>query len=485
MNPFYILRLTAVIQLVVSAFMIIPAGIAANCGEMLEFYSFLGTILLVWIFAAFYMLITRRAPNRVLTSRDGFFFVTSSWVLAAGFGAVPMVVSGAIPSYTDAYFEIMSGFTTTGASILTDIEALPRSILFWRSLTHWLGGMGIVVLVVALIPLLGAGGTKLVGAESPGPSVDKFTPKIRNNAMILWLIYLGLSVLEIILLMLGGMDLFDASTHTFGTMATGGFSPKAASVGHYNSAYIDAIITIFMVLAGCNFALYYKALSGKIKDVFHDGEFRVYIAIFLIISVLISINLMLRGDGYDTPGRAFRFASFQVATIITTTGYATCDFELWPNFSKMLLFFLMFIGGCSGSTGGGIKVIRIVTVAKLALNNIKYMLHPRGVFSLKVGKATIRKEVVYTIAGFFALYIFTILITTVIVSTAGTDIETSLTTALVTVGNIGPGFGKIGPTENYFFFPGYIKWFLSLAMMAGRLELFTVFALLTPQFWRR
>ena len=256
-------------------------------------------------------------------------------------------------------------------------------------------------------------------------------------------------------------------------------------MGHYNSAYIDAIITIFMVLAGCNFALYYKALSGKIKDVFHDGEFRVYIAIFLIISVLISINLMLRGDGYDTPGRAFRFASFQVATIITTTGYATCDFELWPNFSKMLLFFLMFIGGCSGSTGGGIKVIRIVTVAKLALNNIKYMLHPRGVFSLKVGKATIRKEVVYTIAGFFALYIFTILITTVIVSTAGTDIETSLTTALVTVGNIGPGFGKIGPTENYFFFPGYIKWFLSLAMMAGRLELFTVFALLTPQFWRR
>ncbi len=485
MNPFYILRLTAVIQLVVSAFMIIPAGIAAHYGETVEFYSFLGTILLVWLFGAVYMLFTRKAPNRVLTSRDGFFFVTSSWILAAGFGALPVYISGAIPSYTDAYFEIMSGFTTTGASILTDIESLPRSVLYWRSLTHWLGGMGIVVLVVALIPLLGAGGTKLVGAESPGPSVDKFTPKIRNNALILWLIYLGLSVIEIILLMFGGMDLFDASTHTFGTMATGGFSPKAASVGHYNSAYIDAVITVFMVMAGCNFALYYKVLRGKLGDVLRDGEFKVYIAIFFIVAILISINLMVQGDGYETPGRAFRYASFQTATIITTTGYATADFELWPNFSKVLLFFLMFIGGCSGSTGGGIKVIRIITVAKLALNNIKYMLHPRGVFSMKIGNSTIRKEVVYTIAGFFALYIFTILLTTVIVSTAGTDIETSLTTALVTVGNIGPGFGQIGPTDNYFFYPGHIKWVLSLAMMAGRLELFTVFALLTPQFWRR
>ena len=465
--------------------MIIPAGIAASYGEMVEFYSFLGTIFLIWIFAAIYILSTQKAPNRVLSSRDGFFFVTSSWILAAGFGALPVYISGAIPSYTDAYFEIMSGFTTTGASILTDIEALPRSILFWRSLTHWLGGMGIVVLVVALIPLLGSGGTKLVGAESPGPQVDKFTPKIKNNAVILWLIYLGLSVLEIILLMLGGMDIFDASTHTFGTMATGGFSPKAASVGHYNSAYIDAVITIFMVLAGCNFALYYKAMRGKIRDVFSDGEFKVYIAVFFIVAVLISANLMLQGDGYDSPGRAFRFASFQTATILTTTGYATCDYELWPNFSKVLLFFLMFIGGCSGSTGGGIKVIRIVTVAKLAMNNIKYMLHPRGVFSLKVGKTTIRKEVIYTISGFFALYIFTILVSTVVVSTCGADIETSLTTALVTVGNIGPGFGSIGPTENYQFFPGYVKWFLSLAMMAGRLELFTVFALLTPQFWRK
>ncbi len=484
MNPFYILRLTAVIQVVVSAFMVIPAGIAAYYGETFEFYCFLGTILAIWIFAAVYILLTRKAPNKMLTTRDGFFFVTSSWILAAGFGAIPVWISGAIPNYADAYFEIMSGFTTTGASILTDIEALPRSILFWRSLTHWLGGMGIVVLVVALIPLLGVGGTKLVGAESPGPAVDKFTPKIRNNALILWLIYLGLSVIETVLLLFGGMDLFDAATHTFGTMATGGFSPKAASVGHYNSAYVDAVITIFMVLAGCNFALYFKAIKGKFSEIFHDGEFKAYVIIFFVITGLITLNLYMSGN-YSTGSSSFRFASFQVASIITTTGYATADFELWPNFSKVLLFFLMFIGGCSGSTGGGIKVIRIVTMAKLGLNNIKYMLHPRGVFSLKIGQSTVKKEVVYTIAGFFALYIFTLLVTTVLVSTSGTDIETSVTTALVTVGNIGPGFGQIGPTDNYFFFPDYVKWILSFAMMAGRLELFTVFALLTPQFWKR
>lgn len=346
------------------------------------------------------------------------------------------------------------------------------------------GGMGIVVLMVAILPLLGVGGTRLVGAESPGPQVDKFTPRITDNAKILWLIYIGLSALETILLMLGGMDLFDALTHTFGTMATGGFSPKAASVGHYNSAFIDGVITVFMVMAGLNFALYYKALRGKLKDIWGDGEFKAYLGIFFLVALAITYDLWAKGV-YETVGTAFRYASFQTATILTTTGYATWDFEVWPHFSKVLLFFLMFIGGCSGSTGGGIKVIRIVAMFKLWINNVKYMLHPRGVFTLKVGKATIRKEIIYTISGFFGLYIFTILGTTLIVASSGSDMVTSLTTALVTVGNIGPGFGDIGPTENYFFFPKYVKWVLSLAMMAGRLELFTVFALLTPKFWKR
>ena len=280
------------------------------------------------------------------------------------------------------------------------------------------------------------------------------------------------------------MDLFDSLTHTFGTRATGGFSPKAASVGHYDSAYIDGVITVFMVLAGCNFALYFKALRGKLKDIWGDGEFKVYLALFFIVALVISWDLLKEGV-YETAGTAFRYASFQTASILTTTGYATWNYELWPNFSKVLLFFLMFIGGCSGSTGGWIKVIRIVALFKLWVNNVKYMLHPRGIFILKVGKSTIPKEVLYTISGFFALYLFTLLGTTMVVASCGADLETSLTTALVTVGNIGPGFGDVGPADNYFFFPDYVKWVLSLAMMAGRLELFTVFALATRQFWKR
>ena len=484
MHFFYVLRLSALIQVVISLFMVIPGGIAIYNGEDAAFLGFGITILAVFAFAFLYLIFTRKAGKKVLSPRDGFFFVTSSWILAATFGSLPFFISGAIPSFTDAYFETMSGFTTTGASILTDIEALPRSILFWRSLTHWLGGMGIVVLMVAILPLLGVGGARLVGAESPGPQVDKFTPRITANARFLWLIYVGLSALETVLLKFGGMDLFDALTHTFGTMATGGFSPKAASVGHYNSAYIDGVITVFMVLAGLNFALYYKALRGKIRDIWEDGEFKAYLGIFFIVVLVMTRNLWAQG-AYETIGASFRYAAFQTASILTTTGYATWNFELWPHFSQGLLFFLMFIGGCSGSTGGGIKVIRVVTLFKLWIGNVKYMLHPRGIFSLKVGNTTIRKEIIYTIAGFFGLYILTVLGAFLVVASSGADLMTSLSAALATVGNIGPGFGGVGPAENYFFFPPYVKWILSLAMMAGRLELFTVFVLLVPQFWKR
>ncbi|THB68740.1 MAG: TrkH family potassium uptake protein, partial [Spirochaetaceae bacterium] len=307
MHFFYVLRLSAIIQVVLSGIMLIPAGIALYCHETAALKGFSLTIITVLAIAALYLLATRNAPRKVLSPRDGFFFVTSSWILAAAFGALPFFFSGAIPAYADAYFETMSGFTTTGASILTDIEALPKSILFWRSLTHWLGGMGIVVLMVAILPLLGVGGTRLVGAESPGPQVDKFTPRITDNAKILWMIYIGLSLLQTVLLLFGGMNLFDSLTHTFGTMATGGFSPKAASVGHYQSAYIDGVITVFMVLAGCNFALYFKALRGKLKDILQDGEFKAYLAIFFIAAIITTLNLLSQGV-YDTAGTAFRYA---------------------------------------------------------------------------------------------------------------------------------------------------------------------------------
>lgn len=415
-------------------------------------------------------------------ARDGLLFVSLAWFITGIFGALPFVISGSIPRFADAIFESVSGFTTTGASILTDIEAMPRSLLFWRSMTHWLGGMGIVVLTVALLPLLGVGGFQLVKAEAPGPEKDKVTPKVTQAAKILWIIYLALTAAEAGLLMLGGMDWFEATTHAFGTMATGGFSPKNASVGHYGSAWVDAVITVFMVLAGANFSLYYRLLRGKGRDLLHNTEFKAYIAIFLVSSVAASLPLMGTYGGFFP---AYRYGSFQAASILTTTGFATANFDLWPAFSKAVLLLLMFVGGCSGSTGGGIKVVRLVVLAKQAGNEIRRLLYPRGVFSVRLNGKVGRKDVVYGVAGFVFLYISLVLATTLVVASSGADISTSLTSALATVGNIGPGFSAVGPTMNYSAFPDYVKWVFSFAMIAGRLELWTVFALFSVEFWRR
>jgi trk system potassium uptake protein TrkH len=424
----------------------------------------------------------RRASD-YLSTRDGFLLVALSWVLVSAIGCLPFYLSGSIPSFADAYFETMSGFTTTGASILTDIEGLPRAMLFWRSLTHWLGGMGIVVLTVAVLPLLGVGAYQLIKAEAPGPSLDKITPKITQTAKILWFIYVLFTVVETVLLMAGGMDLFDALTHTFGTLATGGFSPKAASVGHYDSAYIDAVVTAFMVMAGINFALYYKVVSGGLRAVFRSAELKWYLSIFVVATLLVAFTL--NREVYSGLAESLRFAGFQVASILTTTGYATADFAAWPYAAQILLFALMFIGGCSGSTGGGIKVVRIAVMFKLAAMQMKRLSHPRGVFSVRLGGDIVREETVGVIAGFFLLYIMLLILTTIVVATGGHDILTSFSSALVTVGNIGPGFGKIGPVENYQFYQDYIKWFLSFAMLTGRLEVYTVLILFTGALWRR
>ncbi len=479
-----IIHVLTILLVIIAGFMLIPAGIAFHYGETESFKAFLYPILVLIPVAALTYGMTRNNRNRTLSPRDGFLLVTLSWVFSSALGALPFYISGAIPSYTDAYFETMSGFTTTGASILTAIEGLPYSILFWRSLTHWLGGMGIVVLTVAIFPLLGIGGMQLLKAEAPGPSVDKITPKITQTAKILWLIYIGLTVIETILLMFGGMNLFDSLTHTFGTMATGGFSPKNSSVGYYDSAWIDWVITIFMIMAGMNFTLYFKLLTGKIRDLLVDTEMKAYLAIFAVASLLITFSL-LRNDVYEGFGTGLRFAAFQVASILTTTGYATTDFDLWPAFSKIILFLMMFIGGSAGSTGGGIKVVRIVTLFKLSLRELKLLIHPRGVFHLRLNKMVVRKDIISVITGFVFLYVVALLVTTVVVAAGGYDILTSFSTALVTVGNIGPGFSKVGPTMNYAFFQDGIKWFLSLAMMMGRLEIYTVLVVFTPWFWAK
>ena len=476
-----VLHVLSVIMLIISLFILLSAVVSLIYQETESALAFIKTISIVIPLAGFIYFVTRSGKKNVLGTREGFLLVSSSWISASLVGALPFVFSGAIPSYTDAFFETMSGFTTTGASILTNIEGLSHGMLFWRSLTHWLGGMGIVVLTVALLPLLGIGGIQLLRAEAPGPSMDKITPKITQTAKILWLIYVGFTIIEIVLLMIGGMSLFDASTHTFGTLATGGFSTKAASVGAFDSAYIHIVITVFMVLAGMNFNLFYKGLSGNFRGFFRDTEMKVYLSIFIIISILIGIDLL---GTYGSFGKSLQYASFQTASILTTTGYATADFALWPAFSKNALFFLMFVGGCSGSTGGGIKVVRIVTLIKLAFNEMKQMVYPRGVFTLKMNGITMKKEIVYPIAGFFFLYMFLLLAVTLGVASGGYNIITSFSTSLATLGNIGPGFGFIGPSLNYSFYPVYIKWILSAAMMLGRLEIYTVLILITPKFWR-
>jgi len=476
-----IFRIIAVLLLIVAFFMVFPILFAFRFRELEIISSFLIPMAIACVSAVLILFLCKN-PVRRINTRDGFLLVTASWLAASLVGSLPFFISGAIPRFTDAFFETMSGYSTTGASILTNIEVLPKSLLFWRSLTHWLGGMGIVVLTAAVLPLLGIGAYQLIKAEAPGPTLDKITPKIARTAKYLWAIYLFFTVAETIFLMAGGMDLFDALTHTFGTLATGGFSPKAASVGHYNSTYIDVVITVFMVIAGMNFAVYFWIATGNIRRILSNVEMRVYIAIFVVATLVIALSLFKQT--YGSFSTSLRYAGFQTATILTTTGYVTADYETWPELARALLFGLMFVGGCSGSTGGGIKVIRLLTMVKLAVSEMRFLAHPKGVFSVTIGKHPVERDMVYTVAAFFFLYISMLLIITIIVASSGSNILTSFSAAAVTLGNIGPGFGQVGPTGNYAHFPAYVKWVLSFAMLAGRLELYTVLVLFRPKVWR-
>jgi trk system potassium uptake protein len=483
MNLRHVLRVVSVLLLIISGFMGLPILVAVIYNEYELLVSFFIPIGLMVLFFIIMKLLTRNMERTDVSTKEGFLLVSLSWVLSSLFGALPFVISGYIPRFTDAFFETMSGFTTTGASILTTIEVLPHALLFWRSLTHWLGGMGIVVLTVAIFPLLGFGAFQLLKAEAPGPTMDKITPKIKETAMILWVIYLTLTIAETILLLFGGMDLFEALTHTFGTLATGGFSPKNGSIGHYGSPYIHVVITVFMLCAGINFILYFKLITGQLEDIFRNTEVKYYLSIFAAATLIIAFNL--HGEVYRSFGESLRFAGFQAASILTTTGYATADYDMWPHLAKTVLFLLMFVGGCSGSTGGGIKVVRVVTLFKQGFSEMKYLVHPKGIFSIHISGEKVKKNIVYSIYGFLVLYFLMLFLIMFVVSTGGYDLVTSFSTSLVTVGNIGPGFGKIGPTLNYASYPVYIKWFLSFAMMVGRLEVYTVLVVLTPRFWKR
>jgi trk system potassium uptake protein TrkH len=444
----------------------------------LSFVVPLGAGVLVTLPAA---LLTGKTKSRLSVSQ-GLLLVCAAWVLSCLLGALPFLLSGVLPRMADAVFESASGFTTTGATVFTDVEVLPRSLLFWRAMTHWLGGMGMVVLTAALVPILGVGGFQLntsFQAESPGPEGGKITPRITSNAKILWYIYLALTCIQTLLLRLGGMDWFDAVTHAFSTMATGGFSTRNAGIAAWQSPFIEWVCIVFMFLGGSNFSLIFSLLCGKGKEILRNSEARAYFRI-IAAAVILCVAVLAPVTG---PGKGIRLGFFQSLSILTTTGFTAADQRLWPPLAQVCLFFLMFIGGCSGSTAGGIKVIRHVILFKQAGNEVKRLLYPRGVFSISLNKREGRKDIVYGTAGFVFLYALLVLAATLLICGTGLDLFSSLNMGLLTAGNIGLGFVD-NMEETLRNLPAYAKWGLSFVMIAGRLELWTVFVLFTREFRR-
>lgn len=435
------------------------------------------------LLAAIGVLLGLRKPKQTaLYARDGLAVVALAWIVMSVFGALPFVVSGSIPHFIDAFFETVSGFTTTGATILTEVESLGRGILFWRSFTHWIGGMGVLVFVMAILPMSGAQGMHLMRAEAPGPSVGKLVSRMRDTAKILYGIYFVMTVVLIVLLLAGGMPLFDSCIHAFGTAGTGGFSNRNASVGAYDSVYFDVIISIFMLLFGVNFNLYYFLLIKRFKDMFRSEELRAYLGIVAAAVILIAINI---SHMYDSFWTGLRHALFQVSTIITTTGYATTDFNLWPSFSKTVLVLLMFVGACAGSTGGGMKVSRWVILSKASYSDMRQMLHPNSVSVVRFEGKPVPEKTLRGIYLYLAVYVLVYAVSMLLLSLEGFDMTTTFTAVTACINNIGPGLEMVGPMGNFSAFSAASKLLLSFDMLAGRLELFPMLLLFAPSIWRR
>jgi trk system potassium uptake protein TrkH len=428
-------------------------------------------------------LITKDEEFSQLSQRDGVAIVTFGWFIAGVVGALPFLVSGSIDNFTEAYFESVSGFTTTGASILTDIEKLPKGILMWRSIIQWLGGMGIIVLSIAILPFLGIGGMQLYKAEVPSPVVDKLKPRISDTAKVLWKVYILLTVLQILLLLGGGMSLFDSVCHTFCTMPTGGFSPLNKSIAHYNSPYFDGVIVVFMLLAAINFSLHYRLLKGEVGIFGKDPECRVFLILVGIFIVLVTLDI--HGSVYPSLAQSFRYAAFQVSSLMTTTGFVTADYDTWPSLSKCLLMLTMFFGGMAGSTGGGIKTVRLIVMAKHAYEELFRIIHPHAVRAVKLRGKPVPSDVLSGIWGFFFLYLTYYMIATLILAAVGLDPISAFSAVAACIFNVGPGLGLVGPTQNYLAVPFLGKWVLIIGMILGRLEIYTVIVLFMPEYWRK
>jgi trk system potassium uptake protein TrkH len=520
---------------VLAVVLLIPAAIAVSeclpCSmkELLfdiKFFGFFITIIVSSVTGTILLLIKVERRLRGNAVREGFTIVTFGWIILALFGSIPLFIYflSTAPShgiisifhcFTDAYFEIMSGFTTTGATILTDVEVLPRGILFWRSMTHWLGGMGIVTLALSIFPAFGVTAYQMFRGEVPGPTTERLRPSLNQTATILWGVYVLLTFFEAFLLYFGGMSIFEAFCHAFGTMATGGFSTRNGSIGAYNSVYIDWVIIFFMMFAGMNFILHYQVIfHRKFSVLRQNSEFKFFISIILIAIAIATITLQIEGLGSEEDiSRSFRNeqlseselsermavekdkvssifgairrSAFQVLSITTTTGFCTADFDMWPNVLRIMLVVLMFFGGCAGSTGGGIKMVRIMIIMKTAWREVKTMIQPRLILPIKIAKKALEEKQVANILGFFTLFITLFIVFTGIMSLIVSDFTTAITTVAATICNIGPGLSGIGATENYAWIPVIGKWVLALSMLMGRLEVYTVIVAFSPIAWRK
>jgi trk system potassium uptake protein len=447
-----------------------------------DILSFIISIFITFLFGllAFYF---GKKGNDQIGKREGYVIVASVWIFFSFFGALPFVIQGHIPSYTDAFFETMSGFSTTGSSILEDIESLPHGLLFWRSMTQWLGGMGIIVLSLAILPIFGIGGMQLFIAEVPGPTLDKLRPRISQTAMHLWGIYFIFTIAETVLLTIGGMSFFDAICHSFTTMATGGYSTKQASIAYWDSAYIQYVIVLFMFLAGTNFTISYYAIHRKFNKIRGNEEFKWYCYFTIFFSFIIAVGLFFTTNlGIE---KSIRDSIFQVVTIMTTTGYATTDYMGWYPVLIILLFALFFFGGSAGSTGGGIKIVRIVLLLKNGWYEFRRLIHPNAVIPVTINKRMVTDQIMLNVLAFFMIYIIVFFGSVIILTFTEPDLPSAMGAVATSMGNIGPGLGKFGPAFTFYSMSDFGKWFLSFLMLLGRLELFTILVLFTPAFWKK
>ncbi|MEM9555115.1 MAG: TrkH family potassium uptake protein [Acidobacteriota bacterium] len=484
MNHRAVLRFLGRLLLVLAAAELLPVVCCLVYGETRAALAFVATAVATGL-SGLALMLAGRGSDDEMYRREGILIVVAGWALASLFGALPYLLTGVVTNPVDALFESASGFTTTGASILTDIESSGRGLLFWRCFTQWLGGMGIIVLFVALLPELGAGARYLYKLEVPGPTAETLHPRVHDTAAVLWRLYLLFTVAQTVLLMLVGLDLYDALTHTFSTLSTGGFSPRNASVAAFDSPAVDLVIIVFMVLAGVNFSLYYGLRKrGGIGAFFADRELRVYLGILGVVSLGITGNLLWNGD-YQHAGRALLDTVFQVVSIVTTTGFATADFDLWSETSRLFLVALMFVGGCAGSTAGGMKIMRLVVALRAAGREIRQLFSPNTILRVAVAGKAVPNGVVSSVFGFFVLYLSAYAFGTLALVLGGQDLATAATASIATLGNIGPGLSAVGPTANFAFFADWQKLLMVLLMWLGRLEVYAIAALFTIAFWRR